>query len=86
MAVPLAYGVINADGTVESGSDNFTASFSSSKKEYAINIDNYDELDSTTVVLTPYVITAIGKCSVVAAKFSFIVYGDPALLAGPPSP
>ncbi len=35
---PIAYGYINTDGSVASGSGNFTSSFDSSNKWYAIKL------------------------------------------------
>lgn len=101
-AVPIAYGVINADGTIASGSGNFTSSFVSTNKQYLLNVDNYDEVNRTTVVVTPYENAAIGYLitfqgrfriefknlsnTLIATKYSFIAYADPTLVAGPPGP
>src|SRR3954454_11954077 len=49
---PIAYGYINTDGTVASGSGNFTSVFDSANQWYAIKITgkNYFFLNFSTVV------------------------------------
>ena len=49
---PIAYGYINTDGTVASGSGNFTSAFDSTNKWYAITITgrNYFFSNFSTVV------------------------------------
>ena len=51
---PIAYGYINTDGTVASGSGNFTSVFDSANKWYAITITNRNYFFSNfSTVVTP---------------------------------
>ena len=66
-AIPVAYGCINTDGSVSSGTPNFTCEWEAATHRYRIEIDNlyYYTWDCSTVV------TPVGAAPVLASTTSW---------------
>lgn len=70
--LPIAYGTINASGTIQSGTGNFTVTKASTGRyEIAINNENYYYADYTTNVT---LISSAGMTATTSASSELVVY------------
>jgi hypothetical protein len=51
--IPIAYGSINSDGTIRSGTENFSCAWSTNDQKYIIYFDYYSYNDNYITVVTP---------------------------------